>query len=463
MDSNQQSDHSNDEASAVALPQHITATSERDCPLPGTVPDGLAVRDDEVMQEELLLDEGAAVFFNESEDQQSRVLESVESGLGNVLFDVWCLTLLPLLSIPDIFQLCGVSRRLRELLHNEYTFKGLCQHRYQLSPYLEMSYIQIAKVMYIATRVASLHHSGTAEFMNCVIGSNDHRVFGHKMRSIVRLSSLALPLPENVVNTFPSCTSTGQLMLLAQEQCLLVEEACTYLPNISQTFIEETCNEEPGCIFYRLEDLVKLSFDNCSSIEQYQTAIIKDLEKDSSEMVQYLSSTNRSSRLVSIAKGFYSVARRDTTVVSLLNNEYLIAHLTPCLAKPWIYNPFHHFIMNFRNSDIASADAFASLKWIDATTLLATTHSVINLLITNNLQTNEVEDYFTAVLEYNTLWMSLPQSSRPRRDDLYRGLGTYIRGSSLESGLQRKLTKVDFLNAMKKYGDELVANAVSHA
>eukprot|EP00117_Sycon_ciliatum_P045709 scpid93146/ scgid32820/ len=288
-----------------------------------------------------------------------------------------------------------------------------------------MSYIQIAKVMYIATRVASLIRSGMTEFMNSVIRSNDHRVFEHKMRSIVRLSSLALALPENVVNTFPSWTSTGQLMILAPQQCLSAEEACTYLPNISPTLIAETCNEEPGCNLYSLEDLVKLSFERCSSIEQYEIAIIKDLEKDSSEMVQYLFSTNRSSRLVCIAKGFYSAAKRDSILVSLVKDDHLIAQLTECLADSWTYNPFYHkAIVNATIDVVPGDDTFATRQWIDETAWLATRHSVINLLIKGILRTEQAEDYFTAILEYTKIWKNLPTSSRPRCDHLYRGLGT---------------------------------------
>eukprot|EP00117_Sycon_ciliatum_P023339 scpid70669/ scgid19868/ len=323
-----------------------------------------------------------------------------------------------------------------------------------------MSYIQIAKVMYIATRVASLHHSSSAEFRNCVILCDDLSVFQHKKRSIVQLSSLALRLPENV-NTPPSWTSTGQLRSLAQKPCLFVDEACTHLPNISPTLIETTCNVETGFLLlpslYRLEDLVKLSFDRCSSIEQYQTAIIKDIEKDSSEMVQYLSSTNRSSRLVCIAKGFYSAAKRDSILVSLVKDDHLIAQLTECLADSWTYNPFYHFLINYGNSDIP--DTFASKQWISATALLATRHSVINLMIKGSLRTEQVEDYFTAMLEYNKLWMSLPQSSRPRRDDLYSGLGTYILGSSQASDSHRIMSSVELLDAMQRYGSELAANA----
>lgn len=364
-----------------------------------------------------------------------------------------------------------LSIRISHNVHVRHVLLSFCcstvpciQHRYQLSPYLEMSYIQIAKVMYIATRVASLIRSGMTEFMNSVIRSNDHRVFEHKMRSIVRLSSLALALPENVVNTFPSWTSTGQLMILAPQQCLSAEEACTYLPNISPTLIAETCNEEPGCNLYSLEDLVKLSFERCSSIEQYEIAIIKDLEKDSSEMVQYLSSTNRSSRLVCIAKGFYSVAKRDAKMISILDNVFMIRHLKPslCLVTPWNHNPFYDQDIDYADSDLVTAYIFISRLWIDATTLLATTHSVINLLITRNLQSSDAEDYFTACLEYITLWLSLPQSSRPKGDHLFRGLGTYILESSLGSDSQRRLTKVDFLNALTQYGDELVANAILH-
>ncbi|XP_065193780.1 uncharacterized protein LOC135824970 [Sycon ciliatum] len=460
MDANQQSDHSDDEASAVALPQHINATSEHDCPLPGTVPVDLTVRDDGVMQEELSLDEGAAGLVNESEDQQSRVLESVESGLGNVLFDVWCSTLLPLLTIPDIFQLCGVSRHLRELLHNEYTFKGLCQHRYQLSPYLEFSYIQSAKVMYIATRVASLYETEGRFCMKGVIVSNNPYVYKLKMRLLGRLSSLVLRLPENV-NTPPSWTSTGQLISLAQEHCLFAEEACTYLPNLSPTLIKQRCNVDTvfGATVYRLQDVVNLSFERCSSIEQYQRGIIKDLEKDVSEMVPHVSSANSYSRLVCIAKGYYNTARRDAIVISSLMDEYYTAHLTEYLANPWTHNPFYYCGIMYANIDVAYDDRWASRHWIHATGMVAKMHSVINLLIKGILRTEQAVDYFTAILEYTKLWKSLPQSSRPRRDDLYSGLGTYILGSSRASDSKRMMSSVELLDAMQRYGSELAANA----
>eukprot|EP00117_Sycon_ciliatum_P007212 scpid90619/ scgid10419/ len=322
-----------------------------------------------------------------------------------------------------------------------------------------MSYIQIAKVMYIATRVASLHHSSSAEFRNCVILCDDLSVFQHKKRSIVQLSSLALRLPENV-NTPPSWTSTGQLISLAQEHCLFAEEACTYLPNLSPMLIKQSCNVQTGlyATMYRLQDVVNLSFESCSSIEQYQRGIIKDLEKDVSEMVPHVSSANSYSRLVCIAKGYYNTVRRDAIAISSLRDGYYMTHLTKYLANPWTYNPFYHFLINYGNSDIP--DTFASKQWISATALLATRHSVINLLIKGILRTEQAEDYFTAILEYTKLWKSLPQSSRPRRDDLYSGLGTYILGSSLGSDSQKILTQVDFLHAMKQYGDELVANAI---
>eukprot|EP00117_Sycon_ciliatum_P010630 scpid107072/ scgid12457/ len=119
-------------------------------------------------------------------------------GLSSVPFDVWCDSLLALLPIADIFQLCGVNSHFRKLLHNEYTFRRLCKHRYQISPYLKMSYIQISKVIYIANRVASVHYSQKRDFINCVFGNYDRRVFQCKMRLTVQLSSLVLRLPENV-------------------------------------------------------------------------------------------------------------------------------------------------------------------------------------------------------------------------------------------------------------------------
>eukprot|EP00117_Sycon_ciliatum_P034146 scpid90391/ scgid26131/ len=316
--------------------------------------------------------------------------------------------------------------------------------------------------MYIATRVASLYDTERHFFMKGVIVRHNPDVYKLKVRLLGRLSSLALRLPEKV-NTPPSWTSTGQLISLAQEHCLLAEKACTYLPNLSPTLIKQRCNVQTGfyATVYRLQDVVNLSFESCSSIEQYQRGIITDLEKDVSEMVPYLSSANRSSRLVGIAKGFYNTAKRDAIVVSLLTDGWYTASLIQSLANSWTYNPFYHkAIVNATIDVVPGDDTFATRQWIDETAWLATRHSVINLLVKGNLRTEQVEDYFTALLEYNKLWKSLPPSSRPRRDDLYSGLGTYILGSSLGSDSQKILTQVDFLHAMKQYGDELVANAI---
>ena len=61
-----------------------------------------------------------------AEDHQTMEDELVDDGLNAVIFDVWDSILLPMLSIPDIFHLCCVSRYIRRLLFNEPTFKRLC-------------------------------------------------------------------------------------------------------------------------------------------------------------------------------------------------------------------------------------------------------------------------------------------------------------------------------------------------
>ena len=53
--------------------------------------------------------------------------EPVENELDCVLEDVWIDVLLPMLSIRDIFQLCAVNGRIRDLLLKECTFRRLCQ------------------------------------------------------------------------------------------------------------------------------------------------------------------------------------------------------------------------------------------------------------------------------------------------------------------------------------------------
>eukprot|EP00117_Sycon_ciliatum_P036144 scpid98912/ scgid27255/ len=118
-------------------------------------------------------------------------VEHVPCVLDSVLVDVWEAAVLPLLSLADIFQLCGVTRHVRELLHNENTFRRLCENRYQISPCLDRSYILVAEHLWIATSVSSIHKSTYWRDAHCVVDSDDchdqKKVFARKDRMIVQL------------------------------------------------------------------------------------------------------------------------------------------------------------------------------------------------------------------------------------------------------------------------------------
>ena len=60
-------------------------------------------------------------------DTMSRELTSTACGMDSIVFDVWVEHVLPLLSIRDIFRLCGTSRQVPSLLFWEDTFRHLCR------------------------------------------------------------------------------------------------------------------------------------------------------------------------------------------------------------------------------------------------------------------------------------------------------------------------------------------------
>ena len=87
-----------------------------------------ALEDDLEFEQKLLLERAADIpwSLHFPEDNNSRKMELVDHGLESVIYDVWDTSILPFLSVPDIFQLCGVSKKVRRLLFNEWTFKRVC-------------------------------------------------------------------------------------------------------------------------------------------------------------------------------------------------------------------------------------------------------------------------------------------------------------------------------------------------
>eukprot|EP00117_Sycon_ciliatum_P049396 scpid102794/ scgid35018/ len=159
MDEHLQLHHSADaDVTALAVPDHVTASEHGSClPPEDRVPVSLgapAVHEDDRLSQEKELLEGEASETQSSshsvEEKEPSELDSVQNGLESIPFDVWQERLLPMLSIRDVYRVCGVTRKIREMLYNEYTFKRLCEHRYQLCPRVGVQYIQRAKDFYIA-------------------------------------------------------------------------------------------------------------------------------------------------------------------------------------------------------------------------------------------------------------------------------------------------------------------------
>ncbi|XP_065193878.1 uncharacterized protein LOC135825067 [Sycon ciliatum] len=380
--------------------------------------------------------------------------ELVEQGLDSVLFDVWQAIVLPMLSFADIFQLCGVTRHVRELLHNENTFRRLCENRYQISPYLKVSYIRFARLLCIATRVSSIHQS---IYWTDVVDSHDrhdHRtVFKQRDRMIVQLSSLALTPPTTRAHTIMR-TSPRLSESLINTLWLEPDVLCSYLPNLSTSLIEEKCGVG-GQHMYSLEEVTSLLFEMSGSEVEYQTDILKKLEHDISETASYLPYVSRSCRLVEIAKCFESVARRDTTLLSSLKCENLIPTLPEHITTWWSYNPYDCLVVHEYSSKL-SDDVLATQNWINFTAKVAELHSVLKLLIKGRLRVWQLEDYFMAVIEYDEFWNTLPQSSRPNRDVLYGDLGSYLLSTLPRSQREKKLTKQKLLTAMERCGKKTV-------
>eukprot|EP00117_Sycon_ciliatum_P049939 scpid104686/ scgid35329/ len=92
---------------------------------------------------------------------------------------------------------------------------------------------------------------------------------------------------------------------------------------------------------------------------------------------------------------------------------------------------------------------------------LATNHSVVSLLILGRLRTSQVDDYFTAITEHEDVLRRLPQSRSPDRHNLYRGFGTFLLSSSQGLKYQKEWTKVELVDAMVRYGNELTGKGLT--
>eukprot|EP00117_Sycon_ciliatum_P000641 scpid71993/ scgid6629/ len=386
---------------------------------------------------------------------------SGSKALERIVVYVWLETLLPMLSIQDVFHFCAVNKTMRRLLFNESTFKRLCQQRYKLSPHLDVSYIRVAKSLHIAHQVASVCDS--LDHSTLRINNNyDDDMSEYKFTSVVRLFSLALK-PYDSAGLDSSCLHSGLLHPLIKKISLYPEEGDVDLPDLSRIMIRSRCTpinpgRSPSWRKYRIEDITRLLYDICGSVERFQEAIISYVESNMSELEACLPYVNRSRRLVALAKGLHILAKRDTriySVLGLVGSFSLADHIAE-----WTYNPY---IVSISLLDLDLDTNSAPLKqvllthrWIKTVAKLASNHSVLTLLIIGRLCTSHVDDYFSAIKEYEeAVRRNLPQSGCPSRHDLYHGLGNFLLSSPQEYQNQKEWTKVELVDAMVKYGNEL--------
>ncbi|XP_065193252.1 uncharacterized protein LOC135824441 [Sycon ciliatum] len=384
------------------------------------------------------------------------VHESVANGLECVKFDVWQDILLPMLSIQDIFQLCGVSKSMQRLLLNEYTFRRLCVQRYLLSPHLKVPYVRVAKIMFIAHKALSIAYTGDKRIVD-----ETANTFELMAKTFVRILSLALK-PPAFVGLKLSWTNAALFYPLGEwNTCSLYpHQASEVFPKISSMDRCTSINPERpfGSRKYRLKDVTDLFLEDCGSLEQYQEAIITHLDEDTQELEEYLPSANRSSRLVGLAKGLHSCARIETRICSYLElDRFNLPAFFP-LAWTYMYNPYLQWAVghDFNHKSHPSNPVLATAAWIGMFSKVTINHSVVTLLIRGELRTSQVDDYFTAMMEYEDRLRCLPQSRRPNRRDLYLGLGTFLLSSSQGQQYHKEWTKVELVEAMVRHGNEVL-------
>ncbi|XP_065193737.1 uncharacterized protein LOC135824921 [Sycon ciliatum] len=416
---------------------------------------------EELSQETSVTNTSTSEYGTELKICKAMEQESVEPVLNTVLLDVWEAAVLPLLSLADIFQLCGVTRHVRELLHNETIFRRLCQNRYQISPNLKLSYITVATHLCIATRVSSIHKNVSDSGNDCVVDSDDphdqHQVFKQRNSMFVKLCGLALIPTTGPAQTIMRCSLPLSKPLISM-LCLPSKATSFYLPNLSISMIEKHCRLLQLQVKYSLEDSANLLLEMCGSYEEYQTCILKKMEQDIPETALFLKYSNRSCRQVELAKCFEIVSRRDPQLLLSLRLDSPIPAPPQHINTRWSYNSYDFVLIEIADSGL-SDDVIATHNWIKFTAELAGRHSVLKLFIKGSLRLSQLEDYFVAVMAYDKLWQSLPQSSRPSRIVLYRDLGSYLLSTLLRSQREKELSKEELLNAMERCGTMIVDSA----
>ncbi|XP_065193729.1 uncharacterized protein LOC135824915 [Sycon ciliatum] len=392
--------------------------------------------------------------------------ESAVNGLESVHFDVWQDVLLPMLSIQDVFQLCAASKSMQRLLFNEYTFRQLCMQRYHLSPRLKVPYIRVAKLMFIAHKVATNFYIDDERTTIFSI-EDPANALGSFLNTFVQLLSLALMSPA-IAGLKPSWTNAALRDTLVKGIYLHPEEASLSLPNITPVIIMDRCTpinpDSPiGSRRYRIEDISNLLLEICGPLEQYQEAIINRLDEDMPRLEAILPFVNGSLRVVEFAKSLHGITKSDTKICLYL--ELVDLDVYTDVPFEWTYKPYMEWALLYNVNDQHLLDfsdpVLVTREWIYAIGELVPNHSVFRLLVLGRLRTSEAGDYFTAITVHEAILSFLPQYRRPNRHNLYDGLGTFLLSSSQGQEYQKEWTMVELVDAMLRYGNELTGKELT--
>eukprot|EP00117_Sycon_ciliatum_P004353 scpid69936/ scgid8768/ len=375
--------------------------------------------------------------------------EPVENELDCVLEDVWIEVLLPLLSIRDIFQLCAVNRRIRDLLLKECIFRRLCHQRYQLSPSLNTSYISAAKNIYISICVVSMDSNliwDNYRLATSDLSEQDLLTYASQRNILQRRSRLPaqqLSLARTLLDTPRLATQR----LLVQDQKLTIEDVSAQLTSVFGGTLDKR---------------TKILHERVDSHEENQQDLLDKLEQDVPELVPHLPLAYRSWRLIELAHCFHSIVARDPILALLIQQDTSNATGRP--VQTWAHQQTLHALHWKDVHELRSAPAggiFWTRACIDTTAKLSGDHSVIRLLITGKLQTSQMNDYFKAVTEYKNIWKDLPESSRPNLAVIHHELGAFLLSSTSASDSRKEYTKMELVNAMVMLGKKLVDESTS--
>ena len=270
-------------------------------------------------------------------------------------------------------------------------FVPCVQQRYQLSPGLDMSYIDVARNLEIVTGVAGLYHSRCIDTMHCIYGSDvDVGLVGReKKRSIITLSCLELMLPAQLSHT-TSWDSAGLFKSLAERHLLHAEEDREDR-NVKSTKDLSSLRFEP--LQYLFRDVADL-FKRFRSKKTRQAVIINSMEPLVSRMTKYMPYVNRSRRLVKIAHSLHNLAQKDRKLLSALELEDLNAFPLIDDDDEWTdyYNPYDHCDINYCDNYDLGEDMDKSRTLVDMAAKLSEKHSVLKLLIMGRLKGSPVKN-----------------------------------------------------------------------